>query len=75
MHKVTVTKHTMTTETLTDSELIDCHANALATYNLAGGHSKAARNKNLMEQYASEIERRGLRVSLKPGIFNGPGSY
>lgn len=60
---------------ISDADLIQFHSNANTTYQMAGGHQKAAMNKNARDEYAEEIARRGLRVSLKPGQFNGAGSY
>lgn len=70
--------------------LLQMYANAYATMS-CGGHYKGARNEELMEEYATELETRGVNVpktflekldgtcqvnvEIPKGIFNGPGTY
>ncbi len=61
----------------TTEKLSVWYANAKATYYGAGGHNKAAMNKQLMRRYAVEL-RRYRKVdpdTLAEGSFNGDGSY
>lgn len=68
----------MTTETkaLDDSTLATYYVNARATYQLCGGHKKAARNAELMRKYQEALEARCMPLPGEEikGVFNGAGS-
>lgn len=62
-------------ESLTDEELQEYHANALATRQGAGGHGKAHYNDLRVKAYLAEMKARGQKPDGRVGSFNGIGCY
>jgi len=62
-------------ESLTDEELQEYHANALATRRGAGGHGKAHYNGLRVIAFLAEMDARGQKPDGREGSFNGIGSY
>ncbi len=62
-------------ESLSDDELQDYYANALATRRGAGGHGKAHYNGLRVDAYLAELNARGQKPDGREGSFNGIGSY
>ena len=62
-------------DSLSDEELQDYYANALATRRGAGGHGKAHYNGLRVDAYLAEMNARGQKPDGREGSFNGIGSY
>ena len=62
-------------EGLSDEELQEYYANALATRRGAGGHGKAHYNGLRVDAYKAEMDARGQKPDGREGAFNGIGSY
>lgn len=67
------------TTTLSDAQLIEHIANAYVTHARAGGHSKAAANREVWLSLTAEAVSRGLTIPAPQelstiGKFNGPGA-
>jgi hypothetical protein len=57
-----------------DGDLIKWYANAKTTYNLAAGHTKAAKNHRAMNVYGMQLYMRKVVPVTVSGEFNGEGS-
>jgi hypothetical protein len=69
-----------TIKELTNQELKQYYANAKATRQGCGGHTKASLNRDVMIMYATELLERGILlddwdIDMPEGIFNGKGSH
>lgn len=61
----------------TTEDLLTWHMNAFATYQEAGGHTKAYWNEVRYKAYAEELDKRKVQYDKRPtgkGTFNGPGA-